>query len=188
MLGVKFKLAKDWHTYWENPGDAGEGATIDWILPKGLEASSILWPGPERIPVEPLMTFGYNNEVILLTKISSTNDIEFPVNIEAKVGWFTCKDICIPQEGIVDIQINEGLFVSSSYREEINDYLVTVPGDFSQDYRIEKLDGSFFLQTDISDGEHFDDIYFFPKEYGLTSYAGEQIYDCLLYTSDAADE
>ena len=51
MLGMKFKLAKDWHTYWENPGDAGEGATIDWILPKGLEASSILWPGPERIPV-----------------------------------------------------------------------------------------------------------------------------------------
>ena len=83
--------------------------------------------------------------------------------------------IYVPQEGIVDIQINEGLFVSSSYREEINDYLVTVPGDFSQDYRIEKLDGSFFLQTDISDGEHFDDIYFFPKEYGLTSYAEEQI-------------
>mgnify|MGYP003319573907 CR=1 FL=1 len=91
-----------------------EGATIDWILPKGLEASSILWPGPERIPVEPLMTFGYNNEVVLLTKISSSNDIEFPINIEAKVGWFTCKDICIPQEGIVDIQINEGLSILST--------------------------------------------------------------------------
>ena len=120
MLGMKFKLAKDWHTYWENPGDAGEGATIDWILPKGLEASSILWPGPERIPVEPLMTFGYNNEVVLLTKISSSKDIEFPINIEARVGWFTCKDICIPQEGFVAIQINEGLFIPSSNRKEIN--------------------------------------------------------------------
>ena len=177
MLGMKFKLAKDWHTYWENPGDAGEGATIDWILPKGLEASSILWPGPERIPVEPLMTFGYNNEVVLLTKISSSKDIEFPINIEAKVGWFTCKDICIPQEGIVAIQINEGLFIPSSNREEINNYLETVPSEFNQEYRIEKLDDSFFLQTDIKDGEHFDDIYFFPKEYGLTSYAEEQIYE-----------
>jgi DsbC/DsbD-like thiol-disulfide interchange protein len=63
LVGVKFKLEKDWHTYWKNPGDAGEGATIKWNLSSGLSASSILWPGPERIPVVPLMTFGYNDEV-----------------------------------------------------------------------------------------------------------------------------
>ena len=68
-LGIKFELEKDWHTYWENPGDAGEGAVIKWSLPDGVSTSEILWPGPERIPVDPLMTFGYNNEVILLTKI-----------------------------------------------------------------------------------------------------------------------
>ena len=47
LVGVKFELEKDWHTYWKNPGDAGEGATIEWILPEGIEASRILWPGPE---------------------------------------------------------------------------------------------------------------------------------------------
>ena len=95
-LGIKFELEKDWHTYWENPGDAGEGAVIKWSLPDGVSTSEILWPGPERIPVDPLMTFGYNNEVILLTKISTSDKIDFPIELNAQVSWFTCKDICIP--------------------------------------------------------------------------------------------
>ena len=105
LVGVKFELEKDWHTYWKNPGDAGEGATIEWILPEGIEASRILWPGPERIPVEPLMTFGYNNEVVLLTELSAGQNLIFPLTIQANVSWFTCKDICIPQEGVVDLSL-----------------------------------------------------------------------------------
>ena len=57
LVGFKFTLNPGWHTYWENPGDAGEGASIKWNLPNDVSASEILWPGPERIPVEPLMTF-----------------------------------------------------------------------------------------------------------------------------------
>ena len=107
LVGIKFELEKDWHTYWKNPGDAGEGANIEWILPEGLKASKILWPGPERIPVEPLMTFGYNNEVVLLTELTAAQALIFPLKIKANVNWFTCKDICIPQEGVVDLVINK---------------------------------------------------------------------------------
>ena len=177
LVGVKFKLEQDWHTYWENPGDAGEGATIDWILPKGLKASEILWPGPERIPVEPLMTFGYNDEVVLLTKITSDEELTFPAKIQANVSWFTCKDICIPQEGNVDIVIQQGDFSASIYNKEIQSYSDKLPTEFSQDYIVQKLDDKFFIQTDISNGKHFQNVYFFPKAYGLTSYVEDQIYE-----------
>ena len=53
------------------------------------------------------MTFGYNNGVILLTKISTSDKIDFPIELNAQVSWFTCKDICIPQDGNVSIVINE---------------------------------------------------------------------------------
>ena len=75
LVGFKFTLNPGWHTYWENPGDAGEGASIKWNLPNDVKASEILWPGPERIPVEPLMTFGYENEVVLLTKIYTSEGL-----------------------------------------------------------------------------------------------------------------
>jgi thiol:disulfide interchange protein DsbD len=177
IVGIKFELEEGWHTYWKNPGDAGEGASIEWDLSKGLTASKLLWPGPERIPVEPLMTFGYNDEVILLTEISSNENVQFPLNIKAQVGWFTCKEICIPQEGIVELKITSGNFIPSKNNEEINNYLESVPTRFNQEYRVEKLDDKYFLLTDIDNEKHFEDIYFFPNEYGLTSYTEDQIYE-----------
>ena len=123
------------------------------------------------------MTFGYNNEVILLTEISSDEDVQFPLNIQAQVGWFTCKEICIPQEGIVELKITSGNFIPSKNNEEINNYLESVPTRFNQEYRVEKLDDKYFLLTDIDNGKHFEDIYFFPNEYGLTSYTEDQIYE-----------
>ena len=177
LVGVKFELEKDWHTYWKNPGDAGEGATIEWILPEGLEASRILWPGPERIPVEPLMTFGYNNEVVLLTELSAGQDLTFPLTIQANVSWFTCKDICIPQEGVVDLVINKGNALPSRESKEIRSYFDRVPTPFIQNYRVEQLDNKYFLQADINEGKHFKSMCFFPNEYGLTSYTDEQVYE-----------
>lgn len=177
LVGIKFELEEGWHTYWENPGDAGEGASVNWSLSNGFEASEILWPGPHRIPVEPLMTFGYNDEVILLTKISSLKNASFPLNIRAKVGWYTCKDICIPQEGEVSLEINKGEILLTEESAEIDEYLSTVPVDFEQLYRIERLDDKFFLQTDIGEGDHYQDVYFFPKAYGLTAYSDDQKYE-----------
>ena len=123
------------------------------------------------------MTFGYHNEVILLTEISSDEDVQFPLNIQAQVGWFTCKEICIPQEGIVELKITSGNFIPSKNNEEINNYLESVPTRFNQEYRVEKLDDKYFLLTDIDNEKHFEDIYFFPNEYGLTSYTEDQIYE-----------
>ena len=177
VVGIRFRLEKDWHTYWENPGDAGEGASIKWMLPDGLSASDVLWPGPERIPVEPLMTFGYNDEVVLLTKLIADEDLQFPAKIEAKVDWFTCKDICIPQEGSVDIEIKEGQSLPSIYSDEIKFYLDKVPTEFSHNYVVQRLDDKFFIQTDIKEGLNFQNVYFYPKEYGLTNYVEDQVYE-----------
>ena len=175
-LGIKFELEKDWHTYWENPGDAGEGAVIKWSLPDGVSSSEILWPGPERIPVDPLMTFGYNNEVILLTKISTSDKIDFPIELNAQVSWFTCKDICIPQDGNVSIVINEGELNKSNDYAEINQYVDKLPKEFLENYKVEKLDEKYFLQSTL-EKNNFDSIYFFPREYGLTDYVENQIYE-----------
>ena len=175
-LGIKFELEKDWHTYWENPGDAGEGAVIKWSLPDGVSSSEILWPGPERIPVDPLMTFGYNNEVILLTKISTSDKIDFPIELNAQVSWFTCKDICIPQDGNVSIVINEGELNKSNDYAEIKQYVDKLPKEFLENYKVEKLDEKYFLQSTLEEN-NFDSIYFFPREYGLIDYVENQIYE-----------
>ena len=70
-VALRLKAIPGWHTYWRNPGDSGEPTRIEWRLPRGFSAGEIEWPVPERIPVGPLMNFGYHGEVLLLTRVGA---------------------------------------------------------------------------------------------------------------------
>ena len=177
LVGFKFTLNPGWHTYWENPGDAGEGASIKWNLPNDVKASEILWPGPERIPVEPLMTFGYEDEVVLLTKIYTSETTTIPVTLNAQVSWYTCKEICIPQEAEVSFPINLGNKTSSASKDLLEQVLDQVPVQFNGTYRVQKLDDSYVLQGELENMDQYDSMYFFPKDYGLTNYTENQLYE-----------
>jgi thiol:disulfide interchange protein DsbD len=103
-LGLKLRMADHWHTYWKNPGDSGLPTRIQWVLPEGWTAGEIQWPYPMRLPVGPLMNYGYEDEVVLLTDLAlpaSTKPGDYPV--KAKADWLVCKDICIPEKGELDI-------------------------------------------------------------------------------------
>ena len=57
--GLYFKLESGWHVYWKNPGDAGEPPKIKWTLPQGITAGAFQYPIPKRLPLGPLIDFGY---------------------------------------------------------------------------------------------------------------------------------
>ena len=177
LIGFKFTLNPGWHTYWENPGDAGEGASIKWNLPNDVNASEILWPGPERIPVEPLMTFGYEDEVVLLTKIFTSKATTIPLNLNALVSWYTCKEICIPQEAEVSIPIKLGNKTPSASKVILDQTLEAVPTPFQGSYRVQRLEDFYILQGQLENLDQYDSIYFFPKDYGLTNYTEDQVYE-----------
>ena len=40
-VGLRMGLERDWHTYWKNPGDAGQEPAIAWELPPGFRAGPI---------------------------------------------------------------------------------------------------------------------------------------------------
>jgi thiol:disulfide interchange protein DsbD len=93
-------IRKDWHTYWVNPGDSGAPTSIKWHLPEGWSADPIQWPYPKRLPVGPLMNFGYENQVALLSDLKAPADAKLGDNaqITADVMWLVCSDVCIPEE------------------------------------------------------------------------------------------
>src|ERR1700679_3886534 len=64
QAGLYFKLEPGWHVYWLNAGDSGEPPHIKWTLPAGITAGAIQFPAPKRLPLGPLMDFGYDNEVL----------------------------------------------------------------------------------------------------------------------------
>src|ERR1044072_6028206 len=70
-IALRQKIQKDWHTYWRNAGDSGEATKITWQLPPGFTASDFTWPTPRRLPVGPLVNYGYEGEVLLPVAITA---------------------------------------------------------------------------------------------------------------------
>ena len=89
---------KGWHTYWRNPGDAGEATEIAWTLPAGWKAGDIVWPTPKRLPVGPIMNYGYEGRVVLAAPIEVPAGAK-PGSHEtlgAKVDYLVCAEVCVP--------------------------------------------------------------------------------------------
>lgn len=97
-VGLRLVMEKGWHTYWLNPGDSGLATTIKWTLPPGFTAGPIQWPTPHRISTPPLMSYGYEGEVLLVTTIQVPGDLKpgTKVELQAAVDWLECLDICLP--------------------------------------------------------------------------------------------
>jgi len=97
-VALEEKIAPGWHTYWKNPGDAGAPTEIQWTLPPGWKAGAIQWPRPKRLPVGPLMDYGYEGTPWLLTALTAPADATGTVTIKAAVSWLVCEKICIPED------------------------------------------------------------------------------------------
>jgi thiol:disulfide interchange protein DsbD len=95
--GLYFKLEPGWHIYWMNPGDAGEPPHIQWTLPKGITAAPMQFPTPKRLPLGPLMDYGYEDEVLFPFKLVADKTVKTgSVVLHAKVDWLVCRGSCIP--------------------------------------------------------------------------------------------
>lgn len=99
-VALQQRIAPHWHTYWINPGDSGQATSIDWALPAGATAGEIEWPAPSRQALGPITNYGYEGQVLLLTELSVPADAAPGSRFAATatVNWLVCKDICIPQQ------------------------------------------------------------------------------------------
>jgi thiol:disulfide interchange protein len=100
-------IDKGWHTYWRNPGDAGEPTRITWTLPAGWRAGDIVWPAPKRLPVGPLMNYGYEDQAILATpiEIPASAKVGETAHIAAKAQMLVCADVCVPQDADLTLDV-----------------------------------------------------------------------------------
>ncbi len=109
-IGVRLRLAEDWHVYWQNPGDAGLPTRIDWTLPAGFDAGPIQWPTPIRFEQGPVVSFGYADEVVHLTDVKAPADLQqgAELDLQAEVRWLVCKEECIPGRATLQQKVKVG--------------------------------------------------------------------------------
>jgi thiol:disulfide interchange protein/DsbC/DsbD-like thiol-disulfide interchange protein len=106
-VGLSIKHAPHWHTYWKNPGDSGYPTKVTWDLPVGYAVSEFDWPVPQRLRTGPIVNFGYEGEVLLpaTVKVPANAATGSSITIKGKAEWLVCKDVCIPEEGVVSMTL-----------------------------------------------------------------------------------
>lgn len=110
--GLYFKLEQGWHVYWKNAGDSGEPPRIRWTLPAGITAGPLEFPPPARLPLGPLMDFGYENEVLFpFTLAADASAASGPATLRAHVSWLVCREVCIP--GKADLEVTRTVTAAS---------------------------------------------------------------------------
>ncbi len=106
-IALRQTLKSGWHTYWRNPGDSGEATSLTWTLPEGFQMGPIQWPAPSRMPVGPLVNYGYSDSVLLPMTLRIPEDaaIGSTATLTATASWLVCKDICIPEDASLTLSL-----------------------------------------------------------------------------------
>jgi thiol:disulfide interchange protein/DsbC/DsbD-like thiol-disulfide interchange protein len=106
-VALRQKIVPGWHTYWRNPGDAGQATSLTWTLPPGWSAGDIVWPTPERYIAGPLMNYVFSDEVYLPVPITVPADAKpgQSVTLKAAADWLVCKDVCVPEDATLTLEV-----------------------------------------------------------------------------------
>ena len=104
LAGLHFVLDPGWHIYWINAGDAGEPPRVDWHLPAGITAGDLQFPAPERLPLGPLMDFGYQHEVLLPIPMRADASLHPGTNavLRGQLHFLVCSNVCIPGKAEIE--------------------------------------------------------------------------------------
>ena len=105
-LALRLVHEPGWHTYWRNSGDSGLPTTVEPSGPPQTLFGALRWPAPKRMWVGPLANYGYEGEVALPFQVQLPATLPAgKVRFEALAQWLVCKEVCIPGEARVALEL-----------------------------------------------------------------------------------
>ena len=196
--GILLEAKEGWHTYWQNPGDAGIPTSLTWTLPESFSAGAIDWPVPQRLTEGPLVTYSYLGTVFLPVTITppATLDSKASYPLKVKVEVLVCKEICVPESAELQITLPVAATEAS---------LTADAGLFAQNraHHTQKLDaaGQFTTQgnrltltlpAEALSSSNIASAQFFAREQNIITYAAPQTLrlskDTLTLSMDRTEE
>jgi thiol:disulfide interchange protein/DsbC/DsbD-like thiol-disulfide interchange protein len=184
-IGLVMSLEEKWHVYWINAGDSGEPPAIKWTLPAGVTAGPLLFPVPTRLPLGPLMDFGYEETTAFPLQISvAPNTPPGPIHLDAIVTWLVCREVCIPGKAHMGINLTVAPGAAPEQAlGELGEALKAVPEPLPSEYKFSVNGGrTEFVLTVTGTPQDSpkvtpDDVELYPFDPDLIVNAGDQKFE-----------
>lgn len=178
-VALKLTHEEHWHTYWINDGDSGLPTKIRWTLPEGFTAGPIIWPTPQRLPMPPLMSYGYEGTTWLLVEITPPADLTATtVDLAANVSWLMCKEICLPGKAAftLTLPVNTTPVIDPGRADDFRAARVNLPAtETDWTFAAHATETSIELTaTPPAGAPALASLYVFAREKGIVASAAEQ--------------
>lgn len=167
-----------WHGYWENPGDAGLGMTVDWTLPKGVRIGPLRYPVPEMLLVAGLMNHIYEGPYAVLATLSLAPDVKpgTRLPIRVKADWLACTDkVCVPQSDTLALELVAGDgAVTPAARTRFDGWRAHLPRPLGAEGLWQVEGGRLRVSVPFPADAEARDVHLFPLSDALAAYAAPQ--------------
>lgn len=177
-LSFEIDPREKWHSYWKNYGDSGAAPLLYWTLPDGVKVGEPLYAVPHRMPIGPLMNYGYEGSSSLLVPLAIDETFSgSEVSIALSAEWLVCEIECVPQDGSWSSTIPVGEHTySDGVGSHFSDARAALPEPAIWGAHLTVYPAQSRLQVFLAEGEvsGLIDAYFFPAGEGVTEYAAAQ--------------
>ncbi|HEX8664241.1 MAG TPA: protein-disulfide reductase DsbD domain-containing protein [Beijerinckiaceae bacterium] len=123
LAGIEIALDPGFKTYWRTPGESGLPPAFDWAGSGNLSKTEVLWPAPQRVEDAGGIAYVYKDRLLLPVR-ALPQDPGKPVRLALKLDYGVCKDICIPAQANLVLDLVGG---ETSHRPAVEAALAQVP-------------------------------------------------------------
>jgi thiol:disulfide interchange protein len=106
-VALALTLEPGWHVYWVYAGDSGEPPSVKWSVPWGFSVGSMQYPAASRLPLGPLMDYGYKGTAVFPFDLSTSPQTPLgKADLKAHVQWLVCREVCLPGKAYLGLDFN----------------------------------------------------------------------------------
>ena len=106
-VALALTLEPGWHVYWVYAGDSGEPPSVKWSVPWGFSVGLMQYPAPSRLPLGPLMDYGYEGTAVFPFDLSTSPQTPLgKADLKAHVQWLVCREVCLPGKAYLGLDLN----------------------------------------------------------------------------------
>jgi thiol:disulfide interchange protein len=182
QVGLVLTLEEHWHVYWINAGDSGEPPKITWTLPAGITAGPMKFPIPSRLPLGPLMDFGYEDSVAFPVQLTAASSVKpGPIHLDAMVNWLVCREVCIPGKAHLGLNLTAAIGATAPSQPvgALGEALSLIPDPLPSGKTVTVKGGKTNFVLTLITGDRETDGEFYPFDQEQIANAADQTIESL---------
>jgi thiol:disulfide interchange protein DsbD len=177
QAGLVLTIEEHWHVYWINAGSAGEPPSITWTLPAGMTAGPMQFPPPTRLPLGPLMDYGYEDAVAFPVTLTAAPTMKpGKVHLDAQVTWLVCSSVCLPGKAHLglDVEVVAGPLAAPAAVGALGSAVATLPQPLPTTMSASAVGNAKKIQVTLKTGTRETDAAIYPFDSDVVDDAAEQ--------------